>query len=435
MGKDPHLIASNQLSKAEKLYKARQYKKAGKTFGLAAHSYTQLEDFNVAKNCHINAANCFMEIEKYKEYMKHMRSAAGALLIMEDYINAHQLYREALEHASRLRSSGDQQTIYLLFSTLSYLCLFTKSRQEEGLNFLKKIQKKIDSSYFKEHGLVQLVTNLTIALRDHNRKFFERALNSIEHHDFTAYEKDLTKKVFLIVNTLLSLESQVKLDKEQYTTNEKIGLNLQLNSGPLVKIFKDSFYNFDLTEFQISKVSVHLTDNFTSSKKPELPMILNLGTLHNLDFIIKPHFQLENPLIGPLDLTCELNSNLVFVYTTSSIKPNLTSPPASLDVSIKNLRPPLLDQTFPLEILVENKSEGDASDIKIEVEFPDQLRVMRGTTLKQIYSLRINEKMDWEINLKPIEAGDYIIKIKLNFTDQDQNTMEMIKEFPFSITL
>lgn len=60
---------------------------------------------------------------------------------------------------------------------------------------------------------------------------------------------------------------------------------------------------------------------------------------------------------------------------------------------------------------------------------------MRGTLKKQIYSLRSNENINWEINLKPTEAGDYIIKVISKFNDPDQNLIEDTKEFPLSIKL
>ena len=123
------------------------------------------------------------------------------------------------------------------------------------------------------------------------------------------------------------------------------------------------------------------------------------------------------------------------MYETQSIQPKLVSPPATLLASIRNLRPPLIDQTFPLEILIENKSEGEALDVNLDVEFPENLKIMRGTTKKQIYSLRTNEDLKWEINLKPLEAGDYTIKISIKFVDPNQNKIEEVKEFPFSIKL
>ncbi len=43
--------------------------------------------------------------------------------------------------------------------------------------------------------------------------------------------------------------------------------------------------------------------------------------------------------------------------------------------------------------------------------------------------------MKWEISLKPLEAGDYNIKIEIKFKDPDQNAIEDTKEFPISIKL
>ena len=117
------------------------------------------------------------------------------------------------------------------------------------------------------------------------------------------------------------------------------------------------------------------------------------------------------------------------------IKPNIISPPPSLDISLKNLRPPLIGQTFPLEILIENSSEGDALELNINIEFPKELKIMRGTTKKQVYSLSSNDNITWEINLNPLEAGDYIIKMDISFKDPDQNLIEEKKTFPFSIKL
>jgi hypothetical protein len=145
---------------------------------------------------------------------------------------------------------------------------------------------------------------------------------------------------------------------------------------------------------------------------------------------------MENPIIGPIILTSNINNNLNFFYEHAELLyPTLISPPPTLEISMKNLRPPLIGQSFPLEILIENKSEGEALDLNIEIEFPENLKVMRGTLKKQIYSLRTNENMKWEINLKPLEAGDYSIKVKTMFKDPDQNQIGEIKEFPLSIKL
>ena len=88
-----------------------------------------------------------------------------------------------------------------------------------------------------------------------------------------------------------------------------------------------------------------------------------------------------------------------------------------------------------MEVYLKNNGKGEALEINIEAEFPDKLKLMRGTTKKRIFSLRSNEDMKWELNLKPIEAGDYEIKFDVKFKDSDQNEIEEVKTFPLSIKL
>ena len=74
-------------------------------------------------------------------------------------------------------------------------------------------------------------------------------------------------------------------------------------------------------------------------------------------------------------------------------------------------------------------------DVKIEVVLPDKLKLIRGTTTKQIFSLRSNEDMKWELNLKPLEAGDYVIIFTIKFKDSDGTDIDEVKTFPLSIKL
>jgi len=435
MGKDERLKAQNQLLKAEKLFRAKQFKKAGKNFHLAGNSYLKLNEFEIAHDCFIDGAKAFIEWEKFETSLELYRLAGQATLLDNNYTRANQIYKEAVNFIPNLRNSGDRNYNYLLFSSLSYFCIFTNGQKEEALEYLKKIQKKVESNYFKENPLIRLITNLTLAIRDNDKRHLDKVKEIIQQYKFRESELNLVKEVLVIAESQISLKTDLHLDKDLYTTNDTINLNLNFNTKMLLNIFKDPFYNFEFKELNIVKISMDLSDNLALSGKPNLPLSINPGNTHELNFVIKPHFQLDNPFIGPIYFTCELNNNLIFIYKTKSIVPNIISPLPTLKISIRNMRPPLIGQTFPLEILVENQSSGEALDVKLDVDLPEELKVMRGTLNKQIYSLRSNEDLRWEINLKPIEAGDYIIKIYMNFKDQDQNLIEDVKEFPFIIKL
>ena len=435
MGKDQRLAIEKQVSKAERLFKARQFKKAGKNYYLAGNLFLKLNEYQEAKDCYINGVKSFVEIEKFDTVIELLRHSGDACLYADKFVEANQIYKEVLSIIPKLKSERDRNSNYVMFSVLSYLCSFLKGNPDEGLDFLKRIKKKVNKEFFKENPLIKLVSEITISLRDNQIKYVEKIKKNIGSYKFREAEIKLLKSVLLLINLKLLVKSTVNLDKETYTTNESINLTLNFDTSRLPEILKDSYYQFELRDFEITKISISLSDNLTTNKKPSVPFVVDVGKESRIEFVFKPHFQVDNPLIGPMLFTCELNKNLIFMYETQSLIPKLTSPPAALLASIKNLRPPLIDKTFPLEILIENKSKGEALDVKIDVEFPEKLKIMRGTTKKQIYSLRTNEDLTWEINLKPLEAGDYIIKMNIRFMDPDQNLIEETNEFPFSIKL
>ncbi|MFX1575078.1 MAG: hypothetical protein ACFFB0_20260 [Promethearchaeota archaeon] len=432
MGKD----AKKLLLKADKLNKAMQYKRAAKVYSSAGDSYLNLGNYTLARDCFFNAAICSNNEEKYQVSVGFLRNAGNAALLDSDFPEAYQIFRKSLEYIPSLRNVSDRNYNYILFSSLSYMCLFLEGKQEDGLNVVKKYRSDIDSTYFKENPLVHFITNLTLAIKEKSVKHLERIENDFDNLKFKEGEIKLAKHVLVLAKSNISLITRLNFDKDIYTTNDTIKIILEIDTNPLIKISNNNFYDYTIEDLEISRISITLSDNLTSQKPSDLPITIKLGKIHITDLFIKPHFQMENPFIGPMLLHAKLNGNLIFYHEISQVlKPNLISPPPSLEISVDTLRTPLIDTTFPLEILLENKSEGEALNLNINVEFPEQIKVMRGTLEKQIYSLRTNENIRWEINIKPIEAGDYIIKINTKFNDPDQNIIEDIKEFPLSIKL
>ncbi|MFX1595290.1 MAG: hypothetical protein ACFFBK_04420 [Promethearchaeota archaeon] len=432
MGKD----IEKQLKKAEQLYKAMQLKRAAKLFKTAGKNLLDIGDYNRAKECFFNAAKCAMNDEKYINGLEFYRNAGTASLYNDNFIEAYEFFKDALNYVPSLRNSSERSYQYILFTSLSYLCLFLEGKQEEGLDLIKKYKAYVNDAYFKENPLIRLVKNFTIATKDKNENYVKQIEKDFDSFKFYEGEISLAKKAIVLSKAIINLHTKLSLDKNVYTTNDTINLALDINTKTLLDISNNKFYNYNINELKITKIGLTLSDNFTSAQKPELPILIEPGQNYRINLLIKPHFQMEKSYIGPIVLTSELNGSLKFFYEISEIMyPTLISPPPTLDISMKTLRPPLIGQTFPLEILIENRSEGEALDLNIEIEFPENLKVMRGTLNKQIYSLKPNENIKWEINLKPIEAEDYSIKIETRFKDPDQNQIEEIKEFPISIKL
>jgi tetratricopeptide (TPR) repeat protein len=436
MGKDRYANAEKVLNKAELYLENESFKKAGKNFKSAGDLYLELNQLKIAKECYFYASKSYLNEKKYELVIENLRNAAGTSIFLEDYESSYKFFKNAAQYVSNFRKIENRNYYYLLYSTLSYLCLFLGGKQEIGLDFIKEIRKNVESEYFKDSSHISLVKNLEIALRDKNNKYLKIVEENYETFDFNDSEKFLLKKVIALAKCNNSLKIEIILDKEQYTTRDIITLTISMDTSPLLQIIKNSFYNINFNELKVTNIILNVSDNITAQKKPQLPLTLKIGDKDDFIFLIKPHFQLETPFIGPIILTCEIDKKFVFNHEIKDIiKPNIISPPPSLDITMKNLRPPLIGKTFPMEFFIENKSEGDALDLTIEIEFPDQLKVMRGTTKKQIYSLSSNENLTWELNLKPTEPGDYVIKMDMKFKDPDGNNIESKEEFPFAVKL
>jgi len=437
MGKDQKQLdkTQKQFNKAKLLYKNNQFKKAGKIFDTVGNSFLKLSEFMLAEQCFALAANSFVNERKYLPALTSYRNAGNICFFLDEFMEAHKYFNDALKIVPRLDNEKERNYNYILFASLSYLCYLIKALPDQGLVLLKKIKKKVDDFYFKEHLLVRLVTDLIVAIRDKNQKYLDKVEQDFGKYKFTEAEQHLVKRVLLTTRSQISLKTKLTLDKEQYTTKDHMKLGLIIDAKPLLAISEHPFYDYEIEELKITKLNVNHSDNLSTIDKPPLPLIIKPGQQKHVELVIKPNFQIDDNFIGPIVMSCELDDKYNFFFETQVIKPKLISPLPVLDISTKNLRPPLIDKSFPFEILISNKSEGEALDIKMDVEFPEQLKVMRGTTTKQIYSLKTNDDMTWELQLKPVEAGDFTIKISVSFKDPDQNLLEEVKELPFSIKM
>ncbi|MHA1488384.1 MAG: hypothetical protein ACTSRI_01870 [Promethearchaeota archaeon] len=435
MGKDIRVKGQNDLLRAKQLYNAKQYKKAGKSFISAANTFLRLQEYEIVRESFIRAAKSFLYLKKFTIILELLRNAGSAALFNYEFLEAQEIFKKAINYVPHLRKPEDRNYNYVLFSTLSYLCLFIKGKQEKGLELIKKIKEKVGSVYFKESILIKLVTNLTVAIRDNNDKKLKKVEIDFEYYEFLEAEEKLAKLALFLAKSNISIITDLKIEKETYSTNEVIKLTLEIDTKPLTKISKNNFYGHVIKEINILKIVITLSDNLTVQKKPIFPLKFQPGKKYYLDYEIKPYFQVDNTFIGPFLLTCEMDGEFLFFLKTPVIKPKLISPPPTLEISTKNLRPPLVNKTFPFEIFIENNSEGEALDLNFDIYFPEQIKIIRGTTKKQIYSLRKNENMTWEIQLKPIEPGEFTIQINMKFKDPDENIIEDSKNFPLLIKL
>ena len=332
MPKDPLIEAEKKLSKAELFFNADQFKKAGKLFNSAADSFFKEKDYKSAKECYNNAASSYIPLKRYSLAIGALRNAGDCSLFINEYSDANRFFKKVINYLPNYKKTADRDYLYILFSSLSYLCLFIEGKQDQGLDFIKQIKKNIDSGFFKESPMISLVKNLTIAVRDKNKDYLDKIV--VKKYDFHTAEEKLLKEVLVAAKSIISIEIKVGLDKEQYTTKDIIKLKIDVNTKPLLEISQNSFYNYNIEKIKITNIGLNLSENIIAQKKPNLPVTLNAGESYEFEILVKPHFQVDEPFIGPISLNCEMDDKFIFLLQENEvIKPNIITPPPSLEIS------------------------------------------------------------------------------------------------------
>ena len=99
------------------------------------------------------------------------------------------------------------------------------------------------------------------------------------------------------------------------------------------------------------------------------------------------------------------------------------------------------DLYLQVRVLPHERYERDGDDLHVTVPVDLYTALLGGqvnvSTIDRTVSLTIPPETASlaEINLKPIEAGDYDITFKVKFKDSDQNEIDEVKTFPLSIKL
>ena len=426
----------SDFDKAEERFEALRFEKAGKYYFSAGETFYDIQNLKSAETSFLNAAKSYIEEELYEETLESLREACNASIAMDKFEYTDDIVQKALGYVKKIKSKKKKNKYFIIFGALSYFCRFVQGEPEEGLKLIKKIKRGIEKEFFKGHKVIHLITNLTVALRDKRQIYIERVKEDFKDLELKKDEIELVRKVLLLATIQTVITPKITFNQTEYTTNDLIQVNFKVKANSIKNIIEDPFYKLEVKNLKIPKVNVGHSDNLTMKEKPTFPLDFSLQNDLTIDFILKPHFLKNKTIIGPITLSGVLNNNYCFyIENRKEISVKLLSPPTHLDMSIDNLKPPLIDTTFPLEVLIENNSESEARELEISITLPEQLKLMRGTIEKQIYSLRPNETINWQISAKPNEAGEFEIIGELKYKDPDQNIIEEKKKFSISIKL
>lgn len=426
--------ARKRLDKAELLYDNERYDKASKLFEKAADGYRELEEYKIAEQCYYYAARSHLHEQEFIDGSDAMRNAANCCVFLDDYKKAADYYDVSAKYALRSNKWKEGEFKSILSASFAYLCWFIQGKQDKGLAFIKRIKKNVDSSEFAENRLTKLVKGLTLAIINKDDSALRVVEDEFIDYKFRPSEMKLIKDTLVLAKAHLLLDYHVEVKNPQVIHEDLVQYSLKIDFSKIKKIEKDDYLSHKFKSLRIVDIGIAQSDNLSTKKVPKTPIDVD-NIKMELEFTARANFPGEG-YVGPLMFTIELDGKLYFFAKTKKHDITVKSPPAQLGINLQPLKNPIINQTFPMEVVINNPSDADVSNISIEFEFPKSLRLMRGTTEKKIYQLIKNEDFTWNVSLKPLEPGTHTIKATLTFYDQDGKKIgPKTADLPFEINL
>ena len=425
--------ANKTLDRAESYLSKELHERAYREFSKAADQFYELTEFKIAEQCYFFASKALVHEGIYREASYFMRKSANCCVLDDNYSKAGDYFDISAKYSLK-SDKKNAEFNSILSACFAYLCWFIRGQQEKGLSFIKRIKRSVDSKEFAEHHLVRLVKGLTLAILNKDESAIKVLEKDFFKFKFGESETKLIKAALLMAKIHLLLKYNLKTDKQEVLNDEEFNVQLKVEFPGIYDLVDDDFLDFQLKSIQLLKSRVDLSDNLTIKGNPLFPVKVEKESAE-LNYNIRANFPGE-AFIGPISFTVEVNEIYLITEKSNSIEMKVKSPPTQLGINLKPLVNPIINQTFQMEIKISNRSESDAVNISIDFEFPEGLRLMRGTKEKKIYQVIRNGEFKWQISLKPLEPGTHIIKATVFFNDQDGNSIgPSMAELPFEINL
>ncbi|OLS13827.1 MAG: hypothetical protein RBG13Loki_2588 [Promethearchaeota archaeon CR_4] len=431
MPKDVRKEAEKLLAEAERLLEHEKFKKAGKEFRQAGDMFFELADYNVAEQCYFYAAKAFLGADKLSDAAEVQRSAANACILLNDYKKAEKYYQVAAKYFLRAEMFFEG----ILNGSFAYLCIFVQGKQDRGLEYIKQVKQNVPFDDFKENQLVQLVRSLTLSIVDHNREELLKIEQTVPQIKMRNPELSIIQRAIILARVYLALGFELQFTKTKYITDEIIEFKCLVDTTQLASINVPPILKLSVKEITVKEVEVVLSENFAVKRKPVTPFPIIGPERKILEFQLRANYPLEKSFVGPVILTYVIG-DVVFSAKSPTKSLVVTSPPARIGIFMKPEGSPLINKTFPMDITLTNESDGEATNIELEITFPPNLQLMRGLPKKTIYSIAAHERVSFQVMLQPTEAGETPVKVTMSFKDADGNVNgPQTAELPFEIKL
>lgn len=424
------------LNKAEILLDNEEYKKSGANFKKAGELFQQLGEWRIAEKCFFYASKNLTRLGKYHQAALAEREAANSSLRILDYQKARDYFDVAAKSIMKAEKAKLENFAAENIG-FAFLCYFVQGKYQDGINYVKRFKAKISPEIFESNLLLRIAQYITNAVINKNEDLIDELIDNYSLFQFSEMENRLIKESLVVALSSLMITLEITLSENEFERDSLIEIHPVIDTTRLQEFKNYQILPHEFTVFNVVDMHIKLGDNLTIKERPKLPITLDLKNFkkESFDLVFRSNIPGAS-FIGPIILTMNVDDKFSFALESDRKDINITAPDAVLGITLTPEKTPVINQSFPVQVLVSNKSDGNAMEIEIEFEFPEDLKMMRGTFKKNIYSLSPNEQLHWQILVKAFDVGEFPIKTIVSFKDEDGNLKGPFSaEIPLTINL
>lgn len=407
------------IAKAEFLFKQEKFRKAADEFMKAGEIFFKLSEWIIAEKCFLFGAKSFIAIDRYKEASDLLRLSANCCLMVDDLAKARDYYDSAAKNTVKADDKNKEANM-IINITFSYICHFLQGQHDKAIQYIAKMKEFIDINDFNDNPLVQLIKSLTSAILNGSESALKEAIDLYPKFKFRIAENKIILMALIIASIYVEMEIGLEIPNLEYINNEELEIKIHLNIQNVLTHKLKDIQEYKIKSLRVREAVISISENLIQKEQPQLPIEFDKEV--TIPFKLRTTFPGKG-FIGPVVFLFELEDKYRFYAHSDEAKINVKSLDASLSIEFEPQQTPIVNQTFPLNVLLKNNSEGEAVDLVVKFEFPEEMRMMRGTFEKQILSLGCREDMKWEINVKSSQPGKVPIKTIIDFNDPDGKSM------------
>ena len=412
------------LEKAEILMDNDRHKKSAEHFKKSAELYAELDEWKIAEKCFFYSAKNYHTLGGNRNFQRASLleyEAGKSCIFVNDFAKARDYFDIAAKSIlkSDAKNPDEIATTDLCFA---FFCYFVQGKLDDGIQYIKRFKDQVEADVYANHPLMLFVKDLTKAIINEKEKYLDTITDNFHSYKYGTAETLLLKETLIVGFASLMMKFELGMEKTEYERDENVEVQAKIDYHRLEEFKKYKILPRVFDSIKIEKMEIEIGDNISTKEKATLPINLNMQSLGKqiLPFKFRTNFPGESS-IGPIILTMVIDDKYRFKLQSEKQELLVTSPNAVLGIDLLPLKTPVINQSFPLQVIVSNNSEGPAMEINVNFEFPEDLRLMRGTLQKNIYSLDPNEDLKWQIIVKAFDVGEIPINAIVSFKDGDGN--------------